>query len=77
MPPKHQRDKIIADLIQVFDDGTTIGDILRDWMGGRHERLRHADKERRRRERKKALPRPDPPAEPPAAEETPMPSTDA
>lgn len=75
MPPRHMRDKIIGDLVQVFDDGTTIGDILRDWLAGRHERIRHANKEKRRRERKKAAA--EPPAQPPAEEETTVPATDA
>lgn len=75
MPSKHQRDKIVADLIQVFDDGTTIGDILRDWLSGRHERTRHAKKEKRRRDRIKAAAQT--PAEPPAEEESTVPATDA
>jgi hypothetical protein len=42
----------------MFDDGTTLGDILRDWVAGRVERKRSAEKEKRRRAKKKAAAKP-------------------
>lgn len=58
MPPPRPKDAIIADVVQMFDDGTTLGDILRDWVAGRVERKRHADKEKRRRAKKKVAAKP-------------------
>jgi hypothetical protein len=64
MPPPRSKDAIIADVIQMFDDGTTLGDILRDWVSGRVEKKRNAEKEKKRRAKKKA-------AKPPATAESP------
>lgn len=58
MPPPRPKDAIIADVVQMFDDTTTLGDILRDWVAGRVEKKRHADKEKRRRAKKKAAAKP-------------------
>ena len=73
MPPPRSKDAIVADVIQMFDDGTTLGDILRDWVSGRVEKKRSAEKERKRRAKKKAA------AQPPAevAEEATAESPDA
>ena len=55
---------MIADVIQMFDDGTTLGDILRDWVSGRTEKKRSAEKEKKRRAKKKV-------GQPPATAESP------
>lgn len=69
MPPPRSKDAVIADVIQMFDDGTTLGDILRDWVAGRVEKKRSAEKEKKRRAKKKA-------GQPPATAESPDAPTD-